>query len=312
MFDACRTPSVLVPGDKVGIISTARKVSIEEVQPAMDFLKDWGLVPVKGRHLHSAYHQFSGTDKERASDLQQMLDEPQIKAVICARGGYGTARIVDLIDFTSFDKRPKWIVGYSDVTALHSHIHTHFQIETLHAPMPFNFPADGKETQSLKALRHVLFHGTHRYHIPHMEVVGQPLNEPITGTLTGGNLSVIYSLTGSPSDINTKGKVLFLEDLDEYLYHVDRMMLNLRRSGKLDGIKALLVGWMNDMNDNAVPFGLNARQIIMENTKDLPFPVVFGIPAGHLEPNLTLILGREITVRSQQICFGRPASLNSQ
>lgn len=304
MTQACFTPPVVKPGDKVGIISTARKITPQEVHPAMEAFKRWGLTPVKGKNLHARHHQFAGTDRQRANDLQEMLDDPQIKAVICARGGYGTARIIDLIDFSSFKNNPKWIAGYSDVTALHSHIHTHLKVETLHAPMPFNFPSDGKETQSIKALKQVLFNGSIQYSLPNLEVAGKPLNKPLTGILTGGNLSVLYSLIGSPSDIHTEGKILFLEDLDEYLYHVDRMMLNLRRSGKMQGIKALLVGWMNDMNDNPVPFGKNAREIILENTCHLPFPVIFGIPAGHLEPNLTLILGRKIRIENKELDFG--------
>ncbi|MFO8054294.1 MAG: LD-carboxypeptidase [Bacteroidales bacterium] len=296
MKENLRQPQLLMTGDKIGIISTARKISAEELLPAEKIFDRWGLQIVKGKYLHAQWNQFAGTDEQRRKDLQEMLDNPQIKAIICARGGYGTARIIDNIDFSRFNKNPKWVVGYSDITALHSHIHTHFNIETLHAAMPLNFPKSGRDNDSTKSLKKALFEGRLEYSLPKVEIFNDTGFTQISGILTGGNLSMLYSLTGSPSDIDSSGKLLFIEDLDEYLYHVDRMILNLKRSKKLSRIKALLVGWMNDMNDNPVSFGRQAHQIIKDHTKGLDFPVIFGIPAGHLEPNLALIFGRKIFI----------------
>lgn len=295
------TPPFLSRGDKIGIISTARKITPEEVQPAIDVFQQWGLKVIKGDHLHSSWNQFAGNDQQRLDDLQNMLDDPQIKAVICARGGYGTVRIIDNVDFTAFRNNPKWIVGYSDVTALHSHIHTHFQVETIHATMPLNFPEDGSQNESVKSLKQVLFNGKTEYHLKDFEIFNEDYFRTIESVITGGNLSMLYSLNGTPSDIVTDGKILFIEDQDEYLYHVDRMIVNLKRSGKLENLKALLIGWMSDMNDNHIPFGPDAYQIIRDHTEGMPFPVIFGIPAGHLEPNFALILGRKIRIQHQNV-----------
>ncbi|MGM0612735.1 MAG: S66 peptidase family protein [Bacteroidota bacterium] len=301
MSDRKLSPPLLEKGNKIGIVSTARKISPEEIAPAIDVFQSWGLKVVKGRNLHSENNQFAGSDKQRLEDIQQMLDDPEIRAVICARGGYGTARLIDDIDFSGFLNSPKWIAGYSDVTALHSHINTNFGIETLHSAMPLNFPADGSENESVLSLKKALFQGQVNYELNQFEVFNDNGFETLTGELTGGNLSMLYSLIGSPSDIQTKGKILFIEDLDEYLYHVDRMMLNLMRSGKLNEIKALLVGWMSDMNDNPIPFGKNAHEIIRERMQKTNIPVIFGFPAGHLEPNLTLILGRKIRIQRKNV-----------
>lgn len=290
------TPPVLQKGDKIGIISTARKISEKEIASAVSVFEHWGLSVEKGKNLHASWNQFAGTDSQRLDDLQYMLDNPDIKAIICARGGYGTARIIDQTDFSRFRKSPKWIVGYSDVTALHSHIHSNFGIESLHAVMPLNFPHDGSHNDSLVSLKKALFEGNLEYQIVNNDIFHDDGFREIEGILTGGNLSMLYSLIGSDSDIETRGKVLFIEDLDEYLYHIDRMMLNLKRTGKLSGIKALMVGWMNDMNDNTIPFGQTAQEIIESHMGDLAVPVIFGIPAGHLEPNLALIMGRKIRI----------------
>lgn len=301
MINEMKTPPLLQKGDAVGLISTARKISQQEVQPALELFSKWGLNVVKGKHLHASYNQFAGTDQERKQDLQKMLDDPDIKAIICARGGYGTARIIDQLDFSGFAKRPKWIAGYSDVTVLHSHVHTNFAIETLHATMPLNFPENGLENQSVLSLKKALFEGHLHYEISDFQIVNGENFKDVSGILTGGNLSMLYSLIQSPSDINTHNKILFMEDLDEYLYHVDRMVLNLKRSGKLAFIKALLVGWMSDMNDNAISFGRDAKQIICDHMKDTGIPIIFGFPAGHLEPNLTLILGRKIRIQQENV-----------
>lgn len=284
------TPPYLKSGDKIAIVATARKVSPAEMDVAITTMRSWGLQVVTGPHLFGENNQYSGTDEERASDLQMMLDDTGIKAIVCARGGYGTVRIIDQLDFSTFEQHPKWIVGYSDITVLHSHIQTQFGIETLHATMPINFPDEGTEAAT-GSLRKALFGETIEYHIP-----ANSMNLPgnVSGVLTGGNLSILYSLADSSSDIQTQDKILFIEDLDEYLYHIDRMMINLKRSGKLSGIKGLIVGGLTKMNDNTVPFGKKAEQIIAEYALEAGIPVCFNFPAGHIADNRALIMGREV------------------
>lgn len=281
------SPAYLKKGDKIGIVASARKVSEEEMNPGVSLIKKWGLEVVYGKSLFQSEHQFAGTDKERADDLQQMLNDPSVKAIIGARGGYGTLRIIDQLNFDAFKKHPKWIIGFSDITVLHSHIHQ-FQIETLHAKMLLNFT---KNETSSEALRQALFGELKKY-----EHGAHPLNRAgvAEGELVGGNLSLLYALTGSVSDIDTRGKILFLEDLDEYLYHMDRMMVNLKRAGKLTHLKGLVVGGMTEMKDNQIPFGKNAEEIIMDAVKEFNYPVCFNFSAGHVDENLPLYLGRKV------------------
>jgi len=285
-----KTPPYLKKGDRIALVSTARKISPAEVEPAIRLFTDWGLEVVEGKNLYSSYNQFAGSDEQRTSDMQQMLDDESIRAIICSRGGYGTARIIDQLDFSRFKENPKWIVGFSDVTVLHSHIHRHYNIETLHAIMPVNFKDKCESNPSLNSLKKALFGKELIYRIPSEN---ENRKGSCKGQLVGGNLSIIYSLTNTNSDISTNGKILFIEDLDEYLYHLDRMMVNLRRSGKLEGLAGLVVGAMTKMHDNEVPFDKTANEIIAEAVEDYPYPVCFNFPAGHLDDNRALILGRE-------------------
>lgn len=306
------TPPYLKTGDKVGIVATARKISLSEVDPAIRVFESWGLEVVQGQHLFDEANQQAGTDKDRAADLQQMLDDPEIKAIFCARGGYGTVRIIDLLDFNAFQKKPKWVVGYSDITVLHSHIHTHFSIETLHATMPLNFPEDGSENASTLGLKKCLFGETPEYKLT-TRLGSRPGHAQ--GVVVGGNLSILYSLRGTPDDINTEGKILFIEDLDEYLYHVDRMIMNLKRGGMLDKLAGLVVGGMTQMRDNTVPFGKTAEEIISSAVAEYSYPVIFGFPAGHLPDNQPLILGREATLNvgaEAELLFKSPGKTGSQ
>ncbi len=280
-------PRYLKRGDTIGIIATARKISTEEINPAIAIIKSWGLEVELGNNLFNADNQFSGTDQERANDLQILLNDTSIKAIISARGGYGTVRIVDQIDFTTFIKNPKWIIGYSDITVLHSHIHN-LGIETLHATMPINF---SKNAEALESLRKALFGEVIKYEIETNALNRKGIAE---GELIGGNLSILYSLSGSISDIDTTGKILFLEDLDEYLYHIDRMMMNLKRAGKLSHLAGLVVGGMTDMKDNTVPFGKTAEEIILDAVKEYNYPVCFNFPAGHIDRNLALLFGKKV------------------
>ena len=290
-------PPYLKKGDKVAIVSTARKISLEEIQPAIDVLNVWDLELSLGVNLFKEDHQFSGTTSERISDLQLALDDESIKAIFCARGGYGTVKIIDQLDFSNFCSSPKWIVGYSDVTVLHNHINVTFGIQTLHATMPINFGSNSNE--SLISLKTALFVGGLNY-----EFDGQSFNKNgnAEGELVGGNLSIIYSLTGTASQLNTKGKILFLEDLDEYLYHVDRMMMNLKRAGLFDGLAGLIVGGMSGMNDNTIPYGKNALEIISDVVKEYDYPVCFDFPAGHIDDNRALIMGEHALLVVEEKC----------
>lgn len=281
-------PDYLKKGDTIGVAATARKVSFQELQPAINLFEKWGLKVKLGKNLFNIHNQFSGTDNERASDLQQLLDDNEVKAIIGARGGYGTMRIIDKIDFTAFKKNPKWITGYSDVTALHSHVIQNYKAAVIHGPMAFNVTHNETASESLrKALFGELFDHSFPSH---------PLNKigSSEGVLVGGNLSIIYAIVGSKSDINTDGKILFIEDLDEYLYHIDRMMISLKRAGKLDKLKGLVVGGMSDMKDNAIGFGKSVEEIILDAVKEYDYPVCFNFNAGHIEGNNALYLGRKI------------------
>ena len=280
------TPPSLKKGDKIGILAPARKISREEIQFAVDTFGKWGLKVVLGKNIFGAENQYSGSDAQRADDFQKMLDDDSIRAIISARGGYGALRIIDKLDFKKFQNKPKWIIGYSDITVLHSHIHQNFGIETLHGTMPINF---NKDEESVDTSKKILFGEKITYAIK-----PSPLNRPgkCEAELIGGNLSLLYALKGSRSGISASGKILFMEDLDEYLYHIDRMMVSLKRAGKLSHLEGLIVGGMSDMKDNQVLFGKNAEQIILDAVKEYDYPVCFGFPAGHTTKNLALPLGR--------------------
>ena len=278
-------PLKLKVGDKIGIISTARKISLQELKPAITILESWGLEVILGKNIFEKDNQFAGTVEQRSADLQSMIDNEDIKAILCARGGYGSVQIIGNIDFSSLRKSPKWIVGFSDVTVLHSHLNN-LGLATLHATMPINF-ATNTDT-AIESLKNVLF-GNEK----NIECNAHPFNKygKVEAEIVGGNLSILYSLLGSESDVNTDGKILLIEDLDEYLYHIDRMMMNLKRSGKLDNLKGMIVGGMSDMNDNDIPFGKTADEIILQHTKDYYFPICFGFPVGHLSDNRTIVFG---------------------
>ncbi|CAN5331769.1 LD-carboxypeptidase [soil metagenome] len=291
------TPPYLKPGDTIGICAVARKVTREEMSPAIKMLENAGYKVALGKNLFGEFNQFSGTDEERAEDLQSFLDNPEIKAVISARGGFGTMRIIDQIDFSTFEKNPKWIIGYSDITVLHSHIHTNFNIATLHATMPINFAKDDFSTKSLfKAIAGENI----SYEYENSSFVKNRAGK-CEGQLIGGNLSLLYALQSSLSDIDTDGKILFLEDLDEYLYHLDRMMLSLKRAEKFSGLNGLIIGGMNDMKDNQIAFGKTAEEIIAEHVADFDFPVCYGFPAGHDTKNYALPFGRKIELNVKEI-----------
>lgn len=277
-------------GDLVAIAATARKVSAEEMRPGIELLESWGLRVRVPERLYSSDHQFAGTDAHRSEQMQALLDDPNVKAIFCARGGYGSVRMADALNFDYFVEHSKWIIGYSDVTVLHAHLYQHMAYRSIHGPMMLNFQPEKLHKESAEHLRKTLFEGPQS-----LSFASHPRNKtegmPVSGTLVGGNLSVLYSILGSASEPDYTDKILFLEDLDEYLYHIDRMMLALRRSGRLAHLAALVVGDMSDMKDNAVPFGKTAYEIILDAVKDYSFPVVFGAPFGHEPRNLSLVHG---------------------
>ena len=279
-------PPFLQAGDTIGIVAPARKVSEEEMQPAIQWLTREGFQVLEGEHLYAENNQFGGTESERAKDFQAMLDNPEVKAILCARGGYGSVRIIDRLNFSTFMRQPKWICGFSDITVFHSHVNHNCHIATLHSTLAINIPNNtpAANTSFLDALRGKPL----TYSGP-----SHPLDHPgeVSAEVVGGNLSMLYSLLGSNSDIDTEGKILFIEDLDEYLYHIDRMMMNLKRNGKLEKLAGLVVGAMSDMHDNAIPFGKTAEEIVAEHCANYDYPVGFGFPAGHIKDNRAFVMG---------------------
>lgn len=285
-----KIPPSLQKGDTVAIVATARKNIDDNLKAATDLLHSWGLEVVISKSIGLDNHQLAGTDKQRADDFQQQLDDPKIKAIWCVRGGYGTIRMIDLLDFNNFKKNPKWIVGFSDVTVIHSYINT-LNIATIHGAMPLTIAKASAD--AVESLRKSLFGENLKYEIP-FEVqnrLGQA-----KGEIVGGNLSILYSLMGSNAQINCKGKILFIEDLDEYLYHIDRMMMSLKRCGCFDDLNGLIIGTMTKMKDNDIPWGKNANQIIEDITKDYSFPVLYNFPAGHFRDNRALIFGKQVSL----------------
>jgi len=284
------TPEFLQRGDTVAILATARKIDAATLQPAVKLLESWGLHVVLGRTIGKAENQLAGADWVRATDFQEMLDNPKIKAIWAAKGGYGTVRIIDRINFTTFKKKPKWVVGFSDVTVLHSHINN-MDIETIHAMMAVS--ASTASQQAIETLRKSLFGEKLEYHVP---THAFNVHGKAKGEIVGGNLSVLYSILGSKSEIDYKDKILFIEDLDEYLYHIDRMLMNLKRNGYFDGLKAVIIGGMTSMNDNDIPWGKDSLQIIQDVLKGYDFPIIFNFPAGHIKDNRALILGKTVSI----------------
>lgn len=289
-------PPALKPGDSIGICSPARKIPQEDIESALRKIEEAGFYPVLGKNMFNEHHQFSGTDEERAEDLQLFLDDPNIKAILFARGGYGTLRIIDKLDFTAFENDPKWLIGYSDITVLHSHVHARLNMETLHATMPINFEKDEYSTESLfkVATGHAMLYEAEN----NTTVRNRP--GTCTAPIVGGNLSLVYALQGSVSDLDTKGKILFLEDIDEYLYHIDRMLISLKRAGKLQQLAGLVIGGMTEMKDNTVPFGQTAEEIVQAHVAEFGYPVCYGFPAGHDYRNYALPLGRTVHLHVEE------------
>ncbi|MDA3944953.1 MAG: LD-carboxypeptidase [Bacteroidetes bacterium] len=292
-------PIPLQKGDQIALSAPARKITAEELAPAIKRIEQAGFEVVYDNRLFAVDNQFAGNDRLRTELLQQYLDDPAIKAVFFVRGGYGSLRIVDQLDFSKFSKSPKWLVGYSDITVIHAKVQQ-LGFESLHASMPINF--ENNTETALQSLFNALENKFQTVTLTH-----HPLNRngEAEAPIVGGNLSTLYSLLGSALFPDTKGKILFLEDLDEYLYHIDRMMLALKRTGKLTHLAGLILGGMTAMNDNSVPFGKTAEEIIAEHVSAFDYPVCFGFPAGHLKDNRPLALGRKsrLAIAADQLVF---------
>jgi len=291
-------PPYLSAGSTIGMVCPSGYMPLENVQNCIKAFEARGYKIRIGKTVGNQFNYFAGTDEERLTDLQQMLDDDSIDAILCGRGGYGLSRIIDSIDFTKFNHHPKWLIGFSDITVLHAHINTSYGIATIHAPMAAAFNA----TLNPNPYTHSLFSAIEGSPLSY-STAAHPLNKQgkAIAELIGGNLTIIAHLVGSKSAYHTKGKILFIEDIDEYLYHIDRMMISLKRSGKLTGLAGLLVGDMTDMKDNEVKFGMDAYSIIADAVKDYNYPVWFGFPAGHSALNNALILGRKVSMQVSKI-----------
>lgn len=262
------------------------------IDDAVRLIESWGLKVVLGESVFATWNQFAGTDELRADDFQRFLDDNQVKAIFAARGGYGTIRIIDAIDFSGFEANPKWIIGFSDITILHSHIHALYHTQSIHGQMPLTIP-DGSRI-SLETLRKALFNEP--YEISYESLVENRSGEG-SGILTGGNLTLLQMMSGSISQQDYKDKILFLEDVGEYLYSIDRMIISFKRAGMLAGLRGLVIGGFTDLKDNDIPFGQTAEQIIMGHVNEYDYPVCFNFPAGHIEDNRALIFGREVNLK---------------
>ncbi len=299
-----KIPPYLKPGDTIGITCPAGYMSYEKAATCISTLQHWGYKVKVGKMLGSeSATYFSGSDEERLAEFQRFLYDDDVKAILCARGGYGTSRIIDRINFKKFKKKPKWIIGYSDITVLHSHIYVMYKTASLHAPMAGAFnegvqpnEAGDKilEDQFIRSLKNTLEGKKQKYSIPAHEF--NKKGEAV-GELVGGNLSLLAHLTGTVSDIKTKGRILFIEDIGEQLYSIDRMVLQIKRSGKLDKLAGLIVGGFNDLKDTERPFGKTAYALIRDAVKEFDYPVCFGFPVSHGKENYAFKVGAGYKLR---------------
>lgn len=287
-------PPYLQKGDTIGIVCPSGYMPGEKAATCIQMLQQWGYQVKTGNTLGHQFHYFSGTDEERLADLQQMLDDQQVKAILCARGGYGMSRIIDRIDFRKFRKHPKWLIGFSDITLLHAHVYERFGIACLHAPMAAAFNDGEYANPFVQSLRKALRGSKARY-----SCTGHTLNckGKAEGILVGGNLSLIAHAVGSSSSLKTKNKILFLEDVGEYIYNADRMMIQLKRSGMLDHLAGLIIGGFTEMKDTTIPFGADVYDVIAAHTREYNYPVCFGFPVSHEKENYALKVGAIYTLQ---------------
>lgn len=289
-------PPYLKKGDTIGIVCPAGYMPAEKAETCIEVLKSWGYKVKVGKTLGNQFHYFSGSDEERLTDLQQMLDDDDVHAILCGRGGYGVGRIIDHLNFKKFRRKPKWIIGYSDITVLHCHLYRRYNIASLHSPMASAFNNGEHEHEWVQSLRKALGGKRLRYTCePHH------FNKPgnATGELVGGNLSLLAHLTGTRSDVKTRGKLLFMEDIGEYIYNVDRMLYQLKRSGKFDNLLGVIIGGFTDMKDTVTPFGKDILEVINDIFKGYNFPVCFNFPVSHSKENYALKVGVMHTLKVQ-------------
>ncbi|MBC7417827.1 MAG: LD-carboxypeptidase [Pedobacter sp.] len=285
-----RQPEYLKKGDKIAIVCPAKKLPAD-IHFAITELESWGLEVVLGDSVGASHHQFAGTDSLRASDLQRFLDAPDVSAIIAARGGYGTLRIIDELDFDAFEKKPKWLIGFSDITVLLSHSIAKLNMKCLHAQMPYTFEKATKA--SLESIREVLIGAK-----PSFEYKSEFKNRSgkIEGILIGGNLSLLCAVQGSVSEMDFDGKILFLEEVGEFEYSIDRMIRMMDRAGKLKDLKAIIFGAFNEIQPEKVSFGQSAEEVLWEVVKKYDYPVCFNFPIGHIDNNMAMVLGEMITL----------------
>lgn len=296
-----KIPPYLKRGDNIGIIAPAGFMPFDKMQTCINTLQEWGFKVKTGATTRSiSQNFFSGSDKERLSDLQQMLDDREVKAIFCARGGYGISRIIDSLNFKKFRKHPKWIIGFSDITVLHSHLFSQYKIASLHAPMAAAFNEGEHTNPYILSLKQALEGKPALY-----ECGAHDFNNSgrAKGLLAGGNLSLLCHLLGTDSDINTKGKILFLEDIGEYSYNIDRMLIQYKRSGKLEKLAALIIGGFTDSKETERPFGKSVDEIIYDHVKEYKYPVCFHFPVSHGKENYALKIGKEysLTITDEKV-----------
>ncbi len=291
-------PPYLQKGDKVAIFCPASTIDRDKIVVASKTLESWGLEVVIGDTVGAAFHRFAGSDELRINEFQQFLDDGTIKAIFCARGGYGSVRIIDFISFENFVENPKWIIGYSDVTTIHNHLNQNYKVETIHSVMPSGF--DSSLAEAITTLKFTLFGDPITY-----QFSSNPLNINGTaaGKLVGGNLAIVHSMLGSISQINTNQKILFLEDVGEKLYNIDRMMMSLKRAGHLSNLSGLLVGGF--VGSKGEEFGKTAEEIILEHAAPFGYPIAFDFPAGHQDDNRALFFNRFANLTIDKQCFLR-------
>ncbi|MES2003182.1 MAG: LD-carboxypeptidase [Bacteroidota bacterium] len=295
-----KVPPYLKKGDLVGIVCPSGYMPKEKATDCIKVLQEWGYRVKLGATLGNQYHYFSGTDAERLADLQTMLDDTEVKAVLCGRGGYGMSRIIDGLNFTTFKKNPKWLIGFSDITVLHAHVYAKLKTASLHAPMAAAFNDGESENEFVQSLRKALKGAAANYSCgPHL------LNRTgkAEGELVGGNLSLVAHLIGSVSAFTTKGKILFLEDVGEYIYNIDRMMIQLKRSSMLQSLAGLIIGGFSEMKDTTIPFGEEVFSAIHSHVKEFGYPVCFDFPVSHEKNNYALKVGvkHQLTVSKNKV-----------
>jgi muramoyltetrapeptide carboxypeptidase len=287
-------PQYLKRGDKIAIVAPAKRLP-KPIGTAIALLKEWGLEVLIGDSVYAGYHQFAGDDALRRGDIQKYLDDPEVKAIIAARGGYGTIRIIDDLDFTAFLNKPKWFVGFSDITVLLCHVFAKLNTQSIHGQMPYTF--EEASAESLESLRKSLFgeHNIYKYTSRFANRSGVS-----KGVLIGGNLTLLAMMEGSESEIDYKDKILFLEDVGEQEYSIDRLMRMLKRAGKLANLIGLIVGAFTAIEEEIIPFGQSAEEVIWELVKEYNYPVCFNFPSGHIDNNLSMVIGADVELLIQE------------